>query len=250
MFPKMLIIKFIEKIRLLIRANKYKVKKDKGGIAFINAAIKKDQTVLDIGAHKAGYLYFMLNKVGEGGKIFAFEPQLILYNYLKKLKEIFRWDNVTIERLALSDFEGEVTLYIPAKKVRKGYSPGATIIEKKEQINSGLNETIYTESLDSYCSRKNIKPSFLKIDVEGNELNILKGGINTLKNSNPKLLVEIEARHIGREKVRETFDFLKKLGYQGYFICDVDRVPIAEFDFDVHQNKDDMENYCNNFIFE
>ncbi len=243
-------MKFIEKIKLLLRANKFKVKKDKGGIAYINDAIQEGQTVLDIGAHKAAYLYFMVKKVGNNGKVFAFEPQLILYNYLTKLKDIFEWDNVTVERLALSDSEGVVTLYIPAKKVRKGYSPGATILENKERIDYGLTETINTESLDSYCNRKNIKPNFLKIDVEGNELNIFQGGINTLKNFKPKILVEIEARHVGRKKVLETFDFLEALGYKGYIITAINRVPVAHFDFDKHQNTKDKENYCNNFIFE
>jgi FkbM family methyltransferase len=246
----MIDIHFIEKIKLLIRANKYKVKKDKGGIAYINDTIQKGQTALDIGAHKAAYLYFMVKKVGNQGKVFAFEPQRILYNYLNKIKNIFRWDNVTVERLALSDTEGVVTLYIPAKKIRKGYSPGATILENKKHLDYGLNESIDTESLDSYCTRKNVKPSFLKIDVEGNELKIFKGGITTLKNFKPKILVEIEARHVGREKAQETFDFLEALGYDGHFIDDRNSIPIADFDFDRHQNIKDMENYCNNFIFE
>jgi len=243
-------MRFVEKIRLLIRANKFKIKKDRGGIAYINDAIQAGQTVLDIGAHKAAYLYFMVKKAGKNGKVFAFEPQQVLYNYLNNIKKIFRWDNVTVERLALSDSEGEVTLYIPAKKVRKGYSPGATILENKKHIDSGLNETIYTESLDAYCDRKNINPNFLKIDVEGNELKIFKGGINTLKNNKPKILVEIEARHIGRERVLETFEFMEELGYKGYFISGIQHVPIADFDFDKHQNTKDMEHYYNNFIFE
>jgi FkbM family methyltransferase len=240
----------IEKIRLLIRANKYKVKKDKGGIAYINDTIRKGDTVLDIGAHKAAYVYFMVKQVGSHGKVFAFEPQLILYNYLNKIKDIFGWDNVTVERLALSDSEGVVTLYIPAKKVKKGYSPGATILENKKHRDSGLNESINTDSLDSYCSRKNIKPRFLKIDVEGNELNIFRGGINTLKNFKPKILVEMEARHVGREQVLETFDFLEVLGYKGYLVSGIHRVPVADFDFDKHQNTKDKDNYFNNFIFE
>lgn len=79
-------MKLIESIKLRHRANKYKNKDDIGGIAYINSAIKKGQTVLDIGAHKAGYLYFMLRQVGDKGEVFAFEPQSNLYQYIKKLK--------------------------------------------------------------------------------------------------------------------------------------------------------------------
>jgi precorrin-6B methylase 2 len=77
-------MKLIEGIKLKLRANKYKNENDIGGIAYINAVITKGQTVFDIGAHKAGYLYFMLKQVGDNGKVYAFEPQSNLYQYIKK----------------------------------------------------------------------------------------------------------------------------------------------------------------------
>jgi FkbM family methyltransferase len=243
-------MKLIEKFKLQLRANKYKKKDDKGGIAYITSAIKKGQTVLDIGAHKAGYLYIMLKQVGNEGRVFAFEPQSNLYQYIMKIKTLFRWDNVTVEHLALSDTEGTVTLYIPTNKVSKSSSPGATIVERKDHINISLTEMVATESLDSYCTRKNLKPDFLKIDVEGNELKIFKGGIDTLKKYKPKILVEIEARHVGQEKVVETFKFMESLGYEGHFIHGKKRIPLSYFNFDKYQNIKDTANYCNNFTFE
>lgn len=243
-------MKLIESIKLRYRANKYKNKDDKGGIAYINSVIKEGQTVLDIGAHKAGYLYFMLKQVGNKGRVFAFEPQSNLYKYIKKIKGLFKWDNVTIEHLALSDSEGTATLYIPTNKVSKASSPGATILEHKDHSNANITENIRTETLDSYCNRHNIKPAFLKIDVEGNELRIFQGGFNTLKKYKPKIIVEIEARHVGQEKVFETFRFLESLGYNGYLLHGLNSIPLANFSFEKHQNTNDMKNYCNNFVFE
>lgn len=243
-------MKLIESIKLRHRANKYKNKDDIGGIAYINSEIKEGQTVLDIGAHKAGYLYFMLKQVGDKGKVFAFEPQSNLYQYLKKIKELFKWDNVILEHLALSDSAGTVTLYIPTNKVSKASSPGATIVEHKDLSHLGATENVSTETLDSYCSRHNIKPEFLKIDVEGNELRIFQGGINTLKKHKPKIIVEIEARHVGHEKVLETFKFMESLGYNGHILHGLNRIPLTNFSFDKFQNENDMKNYCNNFIFE
>ncbi len=243
-------MKFLEKIKLKIRANKYKNKNDRGGIAYLISTIKKGQTVLDVGAHKAGYLYFMLQQVGSEGKVFAFEPQSNLYQYILRIKTLFRWNNVTIEHLALSDTAGTVTLYIPSNKVTGGSSPGATIVEHKGRIDISARETVPTETLDVYCKSKNIKPDFIKIDVEGNELKIFQGGINTLKNYKPKIMVEIEARHVGKDQVTNTFKFMESLCYRGHFIHGLDRIPINLFDFDKYQNIDDMENYCNNFTFE
>jgi FkbM family methyltransferase len=244
-------MKFIESIKLRLRANKYKNKNDKGGIAYINSSIKKGQTVLDIGAHKAGYLYFMLKQVGDQGKVFAFEPQSNLYQYLKKIQSLFKWENVTIEHLALSDSAGIVTLYIPTNKVSNAASsPGATIVEHREQSTFSATESVSTETLDSYCLRHNIQPAFIKIDVEGNELKIFQGGVETLKKYKPKIIVEIEARHVGQEKVLETFKFMESLGYSGHLLHDLNRVPLTEFSFDKYQNTNDMKNYSNNFIFE
>ena len=243
-------MKLIERIKLRHRAYKYANKDDRGGIAYVNSAIKKGQTVLDIGAHKAVYLYFMLKKVGDKGKVYAFEPQSSLYQYIKNIKGLFKWDNVTIEHLALSDSQDTVTLYIPTNKASKTSSPEATIVKHKDHSNFGTTENVSTETLDSYCSQHNIKPNFLKIDVEGNELRIFQGGIDTLKKYKPNIIVEIEARHIGQDKVLETFKFLESIGYNGHILHGLNRIPLTNFSFEKYQNINEMKNYCNNFIFE
>jgi FkbM family methyltransferase len=243
-------LKIIEILKLKYRTNKYKNKSDVGGIAYLNETIQAGQTALDIGAHKAGYLYFMLNKVGKNGKVFAFEPQSNLYNYLIKIKSLLNWNNATIEHLALSNSAGEVKLFIPSNKVSEGSSPGATIVEQKENTKFGITEIVKTETLENYCAKNNIKPNFLKIDVEGNELQVLKGGETILKTQKPKILVEIEARHIGQEKVLETFKYLQSLGYNGFIVEGLQKVPIENFSFEKHQNLSSNNRYCNNFIFE
>ena len=228
-------IKFIESFKLKYRAWKYQYKNDKGGIQYIKTSVQPGQTVFDIGAHKAGYLYFMLSLVGDSGKVFAFEPQSNLFRYIENLKCIFEWNNVTVEHLAMSDKSGETTLFIPANKVKQGSSPGASLIESVNKINC-FTEIVATETLDSYCKQKNIKPDFLKIDIEGNELNFFRGGIETLKEYKPKIIVEIEARHVGEKKVLETFEFMKSMGYVGHFIHGLNRVPLNSFSFEKYQN--------------
>lgn len=243
-------MKLIERLKLLSRANKYKNKNDKGGIAYLISSVKQGQTVLDIGAHKAGYLYFLLKQVGKQGKVYAFEPQSNLYNYLTKIKRLFEWDNVVVEHKAISDKAGTVTLYIPVNEVSKGSSPGATIVENQAHQSSDLTETVEAITLDAYCKQHQIKPSFLKIDVEGNELSVFRGGIETIKEFKPSIIVEIEARHVGQDQVLATFKFLESLGYVGHFIHGINRNPLTEFSFELHQNTSDTLNYCNNFTFE
>jgi FkbM family methyltransferase len=242
-------MKLFELIRLVYRALKYKYRNDPGGIDFLLETVHSGDTVFDIGAHKAGYLYFMTKRVGVTGKVFAFEPQVALYQYIVSLSKLIGWNNTTIEHLALSDQPGLVTLYIPSSGQHSGSSPGASLIEHDYPGGVGSTEEVNTITLDAYCKQHNIRPDFLKIDVEGNEQRIFEGGINTLRACNPKILVEIEARHIGREQALMTIDYLQKLGYSGYFIQGKTRIPVASFDFDIYQNPATPKMYCNNFIF-
>jgi FkbM family methyltransferase len=243
-------MKIIEYIKLVLRANRYKRKNDRGGIKYVLSSVEQGQTVLDIGAHKAGYLYFFIKQVGKKGKIYAFEPQRKLYQYLLELKNIMGWQNVTIEHLALSDATGKATLYIPNIHVKKGSSPGASIRQSQNMDEVAIMDEVNTESLDTYCKQGQIRPNFIKIDVEGNELSIFKGALETLQICKPKIIVEIEARHVGRPQAQETITFLENLGYHGYFLEGINKIPVAQFDFDIHQNPKDKKKYCNNFVFE
>ncbi|HMP98433.1 MAG TPA: FkbM family methyltransferase [Cyclobacteriaceae bacterium] len=240
----------IEKLKFHYRALRYKNKNDVGGIHYLINNIKAGDTVLDIGAHKGGYLYFMLKRTGGTGKVFAFEPQSNLFQYLNQLSKIYKWKNVIIEQLALSDVKSETTLFVPGHKKGNFSSPGATIASEKIIEELSHTEKVNTDTLDNYCSKHQIIPAFLKIDVEGNELRIFKGGINTLRNSKPKIIVEIEDRHVGKNGVTNTINFLTDLGYTCKFIHGNTYRPLNEFDFEKHQNLGDMKNYCNNFIFE
>ena len=243
-------MKWIELIILKLRKNKYEKKDDVVGVNFIKQTIKKGQTAIDIGAHKGGYLYLMLQLIGDSGQIVAFEPQSILFKYLMRMKTMFNWQNVTIEHLALSDKEGEAKLLIPANYKSRASAPGATIVDNRERNDIGFTEQVGTNSLDNYCEKYTIKPDFLKIDVEGNELPIFKGGFNTLKKYKPKIYVECDAGYVGKAQVLETFSFLKDIGYTATFINNLERLPIEQFDFEIHQNRDNGAFLCVNFIFE
>ncbi len=242
-------MKIIESIKLLHRVYKYS-KSDKGEFAYIKNSIKKGDVVFDIGAHKAGYLHFMLQQTGKQGKVVGFEPQTILFSYLQKMKQLFHWNNVVIEHIALSNLSGQSNLYLPTVLHGKLTSPSATIVEHDHDDNFTTTEKVTLSTLDEYCAKHTLIPNFLKVDVEGNELNVFKGGEAILKKYRPKIIVEIEARHVGKEQVMETIQYLTSLGYQGKIIAGNELIPTAEFTFEKYQDFGNKATYCNNFIFE
>lgn len=243
-------MQFIEKIKVQYRAQKYQTKLDPGEIAYLYSVLKPGDTALDIGAHKAGYLYHLQRAVGANGMVHAFEPQPTLFNYLEEVVAVFAWQHVQVHERALSDKNSEKPLYIPLNKTGSSTSPGATLVPHSSRADYRKVEGIKTILLDDFCQAYQFVPKLIKIDVEGNELAVFKGGVGTLERHRPKILVEIEARHIGKEKALACFQFLMDIGYEAYFIQGKSKRPLADFIFEEHQNPARSKPYCNNFIFE
>lgn len=236
---------WIEKLKLKLLVKKYNKKVNADEKAYLLSAIKEGQTVFDIGAHIGAFSYFMHQSVGNNGSVYVFEPQSILYKRLLRNKQLLQWNNVTINHLALSDSTGFVTLYIPSYKGKADTESATTLLSERSVY---ATETVATETLDNYCKQYSLAPGFLKIDVEGNELKVLQGGIETIKKCSPKIILEVEARHCGKEQGYATFKFLTDMGYEGWFTLKTERIPIKLFNFDTHQVKKGQ--YFNNFIFE
>ena len=231
-------------------ANKYKAKENPNEIQFVIENTKLNQTVFDIGAHKGAYSYFLNKGIGSNGQLHIFEPQSYYYEYLLMIKRIFNWKNTTINKIALSNDTGKATLNIPLYR-GKVDSQSATLLTHKDR-NLFQTEEVNLDTIDNYCLRNSLIPNLIKIDVEGNELNVLLGGINTINKYKPIILIEIESRHVGLEKANNTFKFFKDAGYNGYFFFENKKHSIEEFSFDTHQSdvtKFSLNRYSNNFIF-
>lgn len=242
----------IELIKYSYRGYRMRYKVDPNELNYIIQNIKEGDVVLDIGAHKGGYLYWMEKRVKKKGKVYAFEPQVKLFNYLKGIVKLKKYGNVIIENLGLSSKEGEANFFIP--KNEKGISPSARI----GFLDDGTTydeATIKITTLDKYFFDREIHPSLLKIDVEGHEKQVLLGGINLLKSAKPKIVMECENRHLKEGNVFDVFSVLTGLGYSGFFFLKNDLKPLKDFDVEKHQKtKDgnilDWNNYVNNFVFE
>jgi FkbM family methyltransferase len=233
---------FIEKLKLIRRAWKYRLQDDVAEINYILSKIKKDDVVFDIGAHKGGYTYWMQKAVGKQGKVMAFEPQ---QKGARLLKQLFK--KVIVEHIALSDTENVQTLYIQPQSY--GVSFEASLENKYADY---TEETITTTTIDLYCRQYDLIPSFIKIDVEGHEQKVIAGAKDILLKHKPILLVECESRHIGKAAFENLIHQLINHGYKAYFFWQKKKLPFEQFDLSIHQNTEIItkDNYANNFVFE
>ena len=237
-------------LRLFVRGLKAKYRYEVQEIRALVAALKPDDIAIDIGANKGGYLW-SLSKAVPQGKVFGFEPQPIFATYLKRVCPLARLRNVQIEACGLSDRVGTFTLNIPGSDPT---SPAASLEEAVKERGVYQSYQVKVTTLDHYFENVTGHVGAIKIDVEGHELAVLKGGIHLLSKNKPVIVCESENRHIMQGSVMDVLKFILDLGYQGWFIRQGELVPLIEFDPLVHQSQIgdqfwESPDYCNNFIF-
>jgi len=243
----------IQAIKYLYRAFRYRYRIDPIEIAYILRSLKPGDVAVDIGCHKGGYLYWMRKKVGKSGQCYAFEPQPKLYNYLKAILQRFAYQNVILEHKGVSSKAGVFHLYIP--KTASGASPGASLNAIADQGNAVEKVEVQTVTLDAYFFERGIVPSLFKIDVEGHEAEVLKGGEQLLRQHHPRILMECETRHLKNGSVGDILQMMKGWGYRGFFILRGKLHAVETFDPAIHQKQSEgrfweAPGYVNNFVFE
>jgi FkbM family methyltransferase len=232
------------KLRFLHRAFKARWRDQKLEIALARALIHPGDTVIDAGANKGAYTYWLRRFVGPSGQVLAYEPQPELASYLEKVRAAFGWENVEIRQAALSDSPGAAKLYVPGG----GVSPGASL----EASAGGASYDCTVTTLDRDLAGAPVK--FLKVDVEGHELALFRGAERVLAKDRPSILFECEARHLTKHSMGEVFDFLQTFGYEGWLLHGAKLLPVSQFDPAVHQKNSgprfwDASDYFNNFLF-
>ena len=241
------------KIKFLYRALKYRYKDDAPELRYIMQSIETGDFVLDIGTHKGGYLHWLRATVGSEGWVTAFEPQPSLYEYVRQAIEAYNYKNITLYHAGVSSRESTLDLFIP--KAKGLTSPGATF-ESRDKTENGHFITVPVLQLDKLLVDREKPVSFIKMDVEGHELQVFKGANDILSIDRPKIIFECENRHLNTIKVEDVFVHLQSLAYTGYFFLNGKLTNIDQFDAKKHQAIDDNKEivdkkfYANNFVFE
>ena len=176
----------------------------------VKSKIKEGEIVVDIGANIGYYSLIFAKLVGKSGKVFAFEPEPKNFHLLQKNLKTNSYENVTIEKKGISDKNGKSKFYISERNV------GAhSIFPHTKYHKSFIDVEIVT--LDDYFHKKEIdKISFVKIDVEGGEVAILRGMSCILANENLKILIEYSPEIYRRfgEKPEDLFKILNENDFQ------------------------------------
>ncbi len=143
-------------------------------------------TVLDIGANFGVFTKLFSQLVGPQGSVIAFEPVPQTFRTLTVGIERYHRSNVQAKNEAVSDHEGVVLMAVPQYEKNAGDNLyQASIVDSSKSPHGFTVKSVTVDSLQ--LSRVD----FIKIDVEGHELEVLHGSRRTLEQHHPTLLVEV-----------------------------------------------------------
>jgi FkbM family methyltransferase len=217
-------------------------------VKVLSTLVEPDTVALDVGANMGGYTYALCQHVGAHGRVIAVEPVPHLAQLVERATRRLKLP-VTVLNCALSSEEGTAELHVPMEDGAE--KPAFASLESGKETGSGRTIRVPLRRLDDVCRDVPGRISFVKIDVEGHELAVLQGGMDTLRRSKPNLLIEIEQRH-SRVPIANTFAFVASLGYRGEFLDASGQFhPLEQFDPGVHQRPEraGTDDYVANFVF-
>ncbi len=210
-------------------------------LQLLPALVDRRRAALDVGANRALYTIPLRTLAS---KVHAFEA-------LPHLAERLRvaYPEVRVHHLAVSDREAVVKLRMPGRNTSWATIETSNALEKAR---GAIHEIeVRAQPLDALELGA---VGFIKIDVEGHELAVLRGAQALLARDQPVLLIELEERH-SPGAVESARALLGGLGYEAYFLDDRRVRPLAEFDQARDQNRDHVSErgkigrYLNNFLF-
>jgi FkbM family methyltransferase len=175
-------------------------------IKFLRRLLKPGQKIIDIGANYGVYTLSMAKTVGTAGSIWSFEPASVTASFLAAGIAANDFSQIVLEQSALSSACGTAQLSL------NNDSELNSLVHEDSQ--SGTTETVSLVTLDDCMDRYNWQEiEFIKIDAEGEETNILKGGQRFFSELSPLVQYEIKA---GLDLHLELVQIFADMGYESY----------------------------------
>ena len=162
-------------------------------LRILDRLLKPDHVFLDIGANEGEHTVFAAKRLTKG-RVVAFEPSARIYARLLANIEANGFGNVLAVPIALSSEAGVMTLYASSSRAQdKTVNEGLGTLYARNGGAADLREEVRVMTLDEVvCEQRLTRIDWLKVDVEGSELAVLRGGVETLTKYRPRMILEVE----------------------------------------------------------
>lgn len=169
---------------------------EEGVIQKLASVLGPGMGFVDVGANIGLHSLVAAHRVGVSGRVLALEPQHLVYERLKANIALNNLSQVTALNLAAGAADSELTLHHLSEA-----NDGLATLALSAGEKSGMEETVRVVRLDGLIRSVfgDALPEVLKIDVEGAELEVLRGATKTFRQSRPNhVFVECIEHHLNR----------------------------------------------------
>jgi FkbM family methyltransferase len=183
---------------------------------FLIKNIAPDEVFLDGGAN-IGFYSLLAARLATNGQVHSFEPTPSTFTLLQK--NLDGLSGVTLNNVALLDKETEIDF----TDYGIGYNAFNSIhlrdSDIKELEGKDRKIRVPATTLDTYCKKHGIAPTFIKLDLEGSEYFAILGAKKTLESHRPTLSLEVAGDKEWSEYIQKTDTLLKELSYESFSIA-------------------------------
>ncbi len=155
---------------------------EKDVTAYLMKLLERGMVVVDIGANVGYYTLLAAEKVGDHGKVFAFEPEPSRYALLEKNVGVNDFKNVLLVQKAVSNKPGAARLYLDPR-----HNPGDHRLF--DSFDGRESVAVETTSLDDFFKDKSHFIHVIKMDIQGAEMAALEGMADTIKRHHDLTLI-------------------------------------------------------------
>jgi FkbM family methyltransferase len=203
-------------------------------LEFVDRFIQPGMTVLDLGAHHGLYTLLASKRVGVSGKVFAFEPSPRERKALRRHLMLNRCRNVIVERFALGNENRDSDFYVV-----EDWAAGCNSLKPPDVHASTSRTRVAVARLDDWLAEHTISNvEFIKLDVEGAELDVLRGS-ETLLSRAPRPVILAEVQDIRTKpwgyRAKEIIEYLLRRGFRWFSITaagSLQKLDITQESFD------------------
>lgn len=208
------------------------------GTFYLEPFLKEGAVILDIGAN-IGLLTCAYAQRFKKHSPVIYAVEAVEQNFLKLVRNIDLngFKNVHPFRLALGEEAGELTFKLPSKDFI-GNAVGSNVlsVEDSKTITdaSGYQEVVPLVRLDDWARANNVdRCDFMKIDVEGAELSVFRGGREFIKKFRPIIQCEFNRHWLEQQgiSIRDFEEFFRPLGYSFFVDSGDEFVPLEAESF-------------------
>lgn len=178
---------------------------EKGTLHLLEKFLNPGDCFVDVGANIGLMSIFASLQVGNTGKVIAFEAHPETYDLLKFNLELNKVSNAETCAFALGD-ENTTAFIYDNWDINRG---GASLVIRNE---ASAGHQVEVRKLDEALP-EDLSPKVIKIDVEGFELQVLKGAKETIAKARPMLIVEFSAIRDNRYDNFELIDYIESFGF-------------------------------------